>query len=183
MDEWKQFVGADLPYQKVCSAFPLDSSVIQDELAQAHADLETGKQQDAQAVYARAAQEVTQLDDAEITNNVCWDGSTDNFATVVMPACERAVALDRYYGQYYDSRGLARALTGDTQGAVNDFNTFVQWATDEYLRTKGMDPALQATYKQRIAERATWMHQLKAGQKPFDTKMLQALRIEMHTDG
>jgi hypothetical protein len=46
-----------------------------------------------------------------------------------------------------------------------------------------MDPALQATYKQRIAERATWMHQLKAGQKPFDTKMLQALRIEMHTDG
>src|SRR5436853_4209507 len=110
LGEWKRFVGADMPYQKVCSALPVDSTVVQDELAQAHVKVQTGQQQDAQSIYAQASQEAAQLNDSYLANNVCWGGSTDQLAAVVMPACEEAVSLDPDYGQYHDSRGLARAL-------------------------------------------------------------------------
>jgi hypothetical protein len=183
IDEWKQFVGADTPYQRVCPAFPSDSSVIQDELAQAHADVQTGHQQDAQALYTKATQEAAQFDNADLANNVCLGGSTDQFAAEVMPACQQAVSLDPYYGQYRDSRGLARALRGDTQGAINDFKVFVQWANDEYVNTTGIDLDTQAQYKQFIAERSSWIQHLEAGKHPFSARVLEMLRVESHIDG
>ncbi len=177
LDEWQQFVG-NQPYQKVCSNFPADGSVTQDELRQAHANVLAGNLQGAQALYRQATQEAAQLDDDFLNNNVCWYASTDQFAQVVLPTCDRTVSLNPYNGEYYDSRGLARALTGNRQGAIADFTYFVQWATNEYVNAPGTDPNTQAQYKHRIAERNAWIQKLEAGQNPFSTQTLQALRVE-----
>jgi regulator of sirC expression with transglutaminase-like and TPR domain len=40
-----------------------------------------------------------------------------------MDACERAVALAPDDGQIRDSRGLARAMTGNIEGAIEDFSS------------------------------------------------------------
>jgi WD40 repeat protein/serine/threonine protein kinase len=181
LGEWQQFVG-DKPYQKVCANFPVDSSVTQDELTRAHAEVLAGKTGDAQALYKQAVQEATLVDDDFLNNNVCFAGSTDQFASVVLPACQRAVALNPYNGQYYDSRAVARALTGDRQGAIADFKFYVQWATDQYLNAPGVSANAQAKYKHLVDERNGWIQKLQAGQNPFDTRTLQALRVESGID-
>jgi len=183
LNEWQQFVGENTPYQRVCSSLPVDASVTQDELKQAHFDVLAGRTGVARLLYRQAAQEAAQLDDADLANNVCWYASTDQFAREVLSACDLAVSLNPYYGNYYDSRGVARALTGNKQGANNDFKFYIQWATEEYVNSPGVDPIIQAQYKQLIAERMAWIRQLQAGHNPFDTKMLRYLRVESRIDG
>jgi hypothetical protein len=99
-------------------------------------------------------------------NNVCWDGSLDGAASAVMPACERAVTLAPEDGGIRDSRGLARALTDDLEGARRDFEFAVQWAKET-----GYDEAF-------IESRTVWIAALKAGNSPFDAAMLEQLRNE-----
>src|SRR5437870_71223 len=60
-------------------------------------------------------------------HSLCWFGSLGGFATDVMVACERAVALEPDHGGIRDSRGVARALTEDFPGAINDFQRFLEW--------------------------------------------------------
>ena len=67
-------------------------------------------------------------DDPDANNAVCWVGSLDGFAEIVLPACDRAVELAPDDGNARDSRGVARAITGDVQGAIVDFERFVSWA-------------------------------------------------------
>ncbi len=54
-------------------------------------------------------------------NSLCWYGSLHESAKEVMFACEKAVKLASNHGNIRHSRGLARALTGDYQGAIADF--------------------------------------------------------------
>ncbi len=167
----------------MCPNLPVDSSVIYDEMQQAHADDLAGNLQGAQALYRQAAQEVAQLADDDVLNdNVCWYASTDQFAQLVLSACDRAVSLNPYNGEYYDTRGVARTLTGNRQGAIADFTYFVQWATNEYENAPGVDPNTQAQYNQRVNERTRWIQQLQAGQNPFDARTLKALRVESGID-
>jgi WD40 repeat protein len=101
-----------------------------------------------------------------VWNTVCWNGSLDGAAAAVMPACERAVALAPADGWIRDSRGLARALTGDLEGATEDFEFAVQWAEET-----GYDPAF-------IESRTAWIEALRAGENPFDAATLEQLRNE-----
>jgi hypothetical protein len=109
-------------------------------------------------------------DNAVLNNYACWYGATDgpHFAEIVLPACERAVELasevDR--GFYQDSRGLARALTGDISGAIEDFELFLEWSKDrDWLGDLA-------------AKREVWVDELKAGENPFDAATLAELRRE-----
>jgi len=181
LGEWQQFVG-DEPYQKVCANFPVDSSVTQDELTRAHAEVLAGKTGDAQILYKQAVQEAALVDDDFLNNNVCFAGGTDQFASLVLSACNRAVSLNPYNGQYYDSRAVARALTGDRQGAIADFKFYMQWATNQYLNAQGVSANVQAQYKHYVDERNGWIQKLQAGQNPFDIRALQALRAESGID-
>jgi WD40 repeat protein/serine/threonine protein kinase len=165
LDEWQQFVAIGT-YQRVCPNLPVDGSVIQDQLKQAHLAAQAGHTQDAQALYTQALQEAQQLGNADVLNNVCWSGSIDQFARLVLPACDQATAINPYNGQYHDSRGLARALTGNRQGAITDFKFFVDWARDEQIG------------KPLIDERKTFVRKLTDGQNPFDAKTLQKLYAE-----
>jgi tetratricopeptide (TPR) repeat protein len=97
-------------------------------------------------------------------NYICWNGALADLATQVMAACENAVAADPEDGGIYDSRGLARALTGDVAGAIEDFEFAVQWAKET-----NYNPEF-------ITEREAWIAVLKAGRNPFDEGTLARLR-------
>ncbi len=61
-----------------------------------------------------------------------------------------------------DSRGIARAMTGDFSGAIDDFNAFVN-----------SDPE-----HRHANTRRTWIAELEAGRNPFTEAMIMQLLWE-----
>ncbi|MBN3897857.1 MAG: ribosome assembly protein 4, partial [Nostoc sp. NOS(2021)] len=92
-------------------------------------------------------------------NTLCRNGSLQKQAADVLPACEQAVALVPD-GKNRDSRGLARALTGDTQGAIEDFEAYIAQTED----------------KDSKAQRQRWVKDLRAGKNPFTDAEIKKLR-------
>jgi hypothetical protein len=84
----------------------------------------------------------------------------------MIDACGKAVSMEPENGGFRDSRGLARALTGDFKGAVDDFKYYVKWAR-ENNRPENF-----------IKKREDWIQKLEKGQNPFDQAELTALRNE-----
>jgi hypothetical protein len=80
-------------------------------------------------------------------------------------ACENAVKLasPKDKSGYQDSRGVAKALTGDTSGAIADFEVFIA------------DPSKDKTYK---IQRQKWIEALKKGENPFTDEVLEKLKYE-----
>ncbi|WP_306558131.1 tetratricopeptide repeat protein [Nostoc sp. 'Peltigera malacea cyanobiont' DB3992] len=70
-------------------------------------------------------------------NTLCWGGSLQKQAADVLPACDKAVALAPEDSRIRDSRGLARALTGDTQGAIEDFEAYIAQAQNKDRKAHG----------------------------------------------
>ncbi|OUC12381.1 MAG: hypothetical protein B0A82_22685 [Alkalinema sp. CACIAM 70d] len=91
---------------------------------------------------------------------LCWTGSLMGYADQVMNACEKSVNAFPSNGDYRQNRGLARALTGDVAGAIEDFQAFVDWTEEDDRKIK----------------RQAWIDSLKAGQNPFTPQVLQTLR-------
>jgi WD40 repeat protein len=107
----------------------------------------------------------------ETWNSICWRGSLNGQAAIVLSACNEAVNGNSDNGERRDSRGLARALTGDNQGAIEDFQIYIQWLD----RTK---PEYAATRK---AQRQSWIDDLRAGKSAsaiFTKEVLEKLRNE-----
>jgi hypothetical protein len=121
--------------------------------------------QDALAVYVQARQIDPTLNISALDwNQLCWFGSLSEQATAIMKACKQAVSLDPEDGRIRDSRGLARALAGDTKGAIEDFSFFVEWT-----KKTGEQAHLRE-------QREQWIAALKAGKNPFDAETLKKLR-------
>ncbi|MFQ5794128.1 MAG: HEAT repeat domain-containing protein [Candidatus Bipolaricaulia bacterium] len=123
--------------------------------------------------YDRASTDVTQATQAANETNdafsndfICWFGSIDGFAEIVLPACEHAVELAPDNGAIRDSRGLARALTGDIEGAIEDFQCYVEWSKENNL------------YEPYGRRREAWIAGLEMGRNPFDLTTLEELRNE-----
>lgn len=111
----------------------------------------------------------TDPDHAEDWNALCWSGATRNQAALVLEACETAVKLAPDDGRIRNSRGLARALTGDVPGAIADFEFALKWAQETRYR------------EEFIASRTAWLAALREGQAPadiFDAATLARLRGE-----
>ncbi|WP_353063812.1 hypothetical protein RBB77_21520 [Tunturibacter psychrotolerans] len=116
-------------------------------------------------VALRAFQEALQLYpsiqiSANAWNNICWNGSLQGFAEQVMVACKNALEIEPENLNDRDSRALARALVGDTRGAILDFQACIT----------GSD---SPTYRE---QRGNWVKALQAGQNPFTPEVLQKLR-------
>ncbi|MCT7978455.1 hypothetical protein NG792_12120, partial [Laspinema sp. C3] len=60
---------------------------------------------------------------AQTWNEICAFGSLRGEAAAVLEACEKAVILEP---GSVGNRGLAKALAGDNEGAIQDFQTFIQ---------------------------------------------------------
>jgi WD40 repeat protein len=118
------------------------------------------------AEWMQLAGEAAQLDPTAVPNEdwngVCWDGALDGQAAVVMRACDQAVERadndDRIHIR--NSRGVARALTGNTEGAIEDFEFFIQ----------------HTDHAEQKSQRQAWVGALKAGKNPFTPEVLKSLR-------
>lgn len=143
---------------------------------------------DTMRIALRLADPKSQEISAITWNQLCWWGSLGrHFNDVVKKskdaedaACDLAVKLarpgsDQYYN-YMDSRGLARALTHDIDGAISDFS-------------EAIDSGLQFYSDKSRQERVRWKNQLlqaKGGdmtvEEIFDSNTISFLRTE-HLSG
>jgi len=121
---------------------------------------------------AFAAYEQAQTLDPELSisssdwDRLCWNGSLFGKAVEVIEACERAVDLDPGSGLYgkgeqypQESRGLARAMTGNIKGAIEDFEIVIERSNDERMK---------ARYQRYIEV-------LRAGSDPFTEEEIDKL--------
>jgi WD40 repeat protein len=162
-EEWDRSFGAE-KFHITC---PAAKAMEADALALA------GDQVGAEQFYRAAVEAAIDAQEAKTDNQVCWSGSIDGFAALVKAACDQAVQLaaaevDRYEAR--DSRGVARALTGDIAGAAEDFGAFVEFI--EKI------PILKDGYQKILPRRKGWIAALKAGRNPFDAEALKTLRSE-----
>jgi WD40 repeat protein/tetratricopeptide (TPR) repeat protein len=85
------------------------------------------------SAYEEAQQLNPELVISASWNHLCWQGSKHDYAQNneisedILSACEKAVALDPGNTQIRDSRGLARMLSGDNTGAIEDFQAYIAW--------------------------------------------------------
>jgi tetratricopeptide (TPR) repeat protein len=165
-EEWQQyFPGQD--YHVTCSELPPHPSFIAHLVAEGGDLAKQGKITEALTAYQDVRQRYpTYTIDAASWNILCWFGSIAGQAAAVMDACEQAVTLSPDNGAYHDSRGLARALAGNSAGAIEDFNAFIDWAQEP-----------RGPYDE-IPERKAWIAALQAGRNPFDQATLEKLRNE-----
>jgi hypothetical protein len=116
--------------------------------------------------FSRAVRLAVQSGDPVANNSVCWRGALEGFARTVLPACSRAIELDPGNGDYYDSRGVARALSGNVAGAASDFRRYVGWVQGKRS-------------SRTIAMRVQWIDQMEKNVNPFDDpKLIERLRGE-----
>jgi len=125
-----------------------------------------GKVEEAISAYEKAQE----LDPTLVISASSWNilgrfGSLCGSPSEVMYACEKAVALEPANVQCRDTRGLARALTGDHTRAIEDFQFYIELG-------KIQQP------EEAILKRQNWIQELKAGRNPFDEATLEALRNE-----
>lgn len=108
-------------------------------------------------------------DDAKVSaddwNQLCWHGCLERQAELVEFAGERAIAADVTDDDsgYHDTLGLARALVGKFDEAIEEF--------EEYLVST-------SSPESRRAKRRTWIAALKDGRDPFTEEVLKDLRSE-----
>ena len=109
----------------------------------------------AQALYPQVKITVDDWD------NLCWYGSLHGSPRNVLFACEKSVAMapQDELGYYRDARGVARAMTGNTAGAVADFQAYTRWITES----------------KRKAKRQRWIKDLQAGRNPFTPAEIKKL--------
>jgi WD40 repeat protein/energy-coupling factor transporter ATP-binding protein EcfA2 len=135
--------------------------------AVAHAAV--GNRSEARDLFRGAVRLARGADDEEavkarISNDVCWNGAIHDFAPDVLPACEAAVALadDGVRFAYRDSLGVARALKGDDQMALEAFEEYVE-------KARARRPA------ELVHKREGWIADLKRGRNPFTTDRQRVL--------
>jgi len=90
--------------------------------------------------------------------NACLSGH----ATDALFASEQAVAHDPDNGDFRDTRGLAKALTGRFAEAVKDFEAFIASSKDEKAKE----------------QRRAWCDSLRSGKNPFTPALLLELRLD-----
>jgi uncharacterized protein YjbI with pentapeptide repeats len=93
-------------------------------------------------------------------NALGWYGSLHNRAADVLFACDKALEVES--SDYLrDTRGLARALTGDLTGSIEDFEAAINSGQLE---------------EEILENRQRWLEALKSGVNPFTPEELEALR-------
>jgi hypothetical protein len=145
---------------------PVDSTVIQKKLDEAQASASAHQHRAASTAYTQAVKWALETDDAPLNNKICWEGSVDGFAHEVLPACDWAVALVPGFGNFIDSQGLARGISGDFAGAIANFQTFFGWMQRHpfYINTN---------YSQ---EREIWIQEMQGGHNPFNVQTLNEIK-------
>jgi tetratricopeptide (TPR) repeat protein len=170
---------------RICPSLPVDGSVVRAKLNIAQSHVNRKDSAAASAIFREAALLATSNDndDADLSHLVCLHGAISRHAQDVLLACDHAIKLSPDAGAFVDSRGVARALTGDYAGAIQDFQFFVDWADrsglfgPNVIQTGLLEPGV-------IAERRAWIAELKLHKDPFTPKVLTTVWNEyLQTQG
>lgn len=98
----------------------------------------------------------------QLWNKIGWLGTVWGKTADFVYSCDQAVAADPSMLEVRDTRGVARALSGNVAGAIEDFEAFV--SVSEAGEPK--------------SRRLRWIQALKKGDNPFTPKELEELRRE-----
>ena len=147
-------------------------------LTRGEALVQQGHMVEALATYADAQQrDPTLHTSAELWHYLCWRGSLWDKAAAVLHACEQAATLAPDDSSVHESRGVARALTGDYNGAIADLEFFItRYIADSQLFLAFGSEQNKAPLMALLAKRQSWIEALQAGRNPFDAVMLEELR-------
>ena len=128
---------------------------------------------DAVAAFARARTlDAAVTIDAFSWRDLCHFGSAFGHAKEVLSACTRVVTLEPSSGEDRDARGMARALSGDYAGAIDDLEAFLAWRSRPTRRLREADRQLR---DQQTADRQRWIAALRRRENPFASEMLDEL--------
>ena len=110
--------------------------------------------------------------DADIWDLLSWVGVLYNQVGEILCASEKATHANSNLPIYRDTRGIVRALTGDLQGAIEDFESVLEELSgmiyNGVYRVIGSPDDVQ--------RRQEWLKTLRMGQNPFTPKVLESLR-------
>ena len=169
LDEWQQYFGQDT-YHRTCPGLPIHPYFLDEQLFAASKQAQQGKITQAIRSYQPVQRSDPQfVIKAEYWGILCRAGVLRGQVKDVLDACGRAVALEPAHAGYRESRGIARALTGDLTGAIEDFeiaNDIGRRSTD----ANGLRDTIDRSER--------WIRALRAGRNPFDEATLEQLRAE-----
>jgi hypothetical protein len=162
-NEWRDGFGR-AEYHSTCVDIP-HASYIDHQLDEADLLAEQGEMDAALATYADIQRQSPRyVVGAQHWNKLCQTGIFWDRVKDVLEACGKVVAIEPTNGPYHGHRGLARALTGDANGAIEDFEAYI--ARVRLIAAE--------KYQSRIAIYTQWIADLKAG-KPFNVAQMKAL--------
>ena len=101
-------------------------------------------------------------------NILCWYGCLENRAADVLFAGEKAVQLKPNHGNILETRGVARALTGNLEGAIEDFQA-------------ALDSGYFDDDDERKQQLQDWLEVLRRGENPITEEVLASLREDFRS--
>ena len=111
--------------------------------------------------------------EADYSRILCWQLAVSGSPQDALRYCERAVAQGPA-GQAREGRGLAHAMAGSDEKAIEDFEAFLEW----------VDTSPKASCRETYYEsRSGWIDDLRSGEDPFDANTLRELRIRPVSPG
>jgi hypothetical protein len=108
----------------------------------------------------------------DVWDLLCWVGVLHNQAIEILFASEKATHSRPDFPVYRDTRGLVRALTGDIQGAIDDFESVIEKIGDH----QAFGSAYRFVGFGDVERRKKWLKALRLGQNPFTPELLETMR-------
>ena len=114
-------------------------------------------------------------------DTLCWYGSIYNSASQVILACDKAVNLEPDNLDIRDSRAVAKALAGNTNGAISEIEVMLpkiyRQNLESFLAIKEREyPSIAYSEQQRRLD------DLKEGKNPFTDEKLEEWRQQAKKD-
>ena len=145
-------------------------SWVRTELNDAQKQMKLGNYDEAMAAYHSVLSIHPALTTAAMSlNNLCWYGGLWGYKSDdLLDICELGVQgtlTSPHLANHRDSRGLVRALRGDFEGAVSDFEFYVD-----------VNSAAPDRNQTLVADRREWIEALRQNINPFTDEALSKLR-------
>jgi hypothetical protein len=110
--------------------------------------------------------------DPEAWDLLCWVGALHNQAKIILFASDKATHSNPKFPIFRDTRGLVRALTGDIQGAIEDFESVVEEISGHSVFCS----AYRFLGYEDTEMRRKWLEALRLGVNPLTPEILEAMR-------
>lgn len=154
---WEEWVlsGNNGPYHKTFQSQPIHQSVLI-ELTQR---VGAGEKVPGGVAINDLVDWTIEYDEPGLCNELAWALTKIKDGQQSLRASECALKHFPDDGNYRDTRGVARALLGDINGAIADFNAYIKSLTEKNEKPN------------TIVERRKWIEELSEGRNPFLPKV------------